>query len=397
MNIDALKSRSFRIYLFGNLFAVNALWMQRITVGWIGWDLTESAGFVGLIAFLFFVPTIVTGPLFGVLIDRVNVAAAGFATQASLMALTLLTLALEQAGRLGPAALIVLATVSGIVTSMHHPVRMSLAPRLVPRQALSSVVAFQSLNYNLARITGPAIGGWAIAETGVGFALLVQALFFLPFLAAMRLLQVRLRRSADRALDPFFEALAWGVRFVFRNYFVRYAMVLTGLVSLSSRGVLEVLPVIADGVFRQGPRGLGILMAAAGVGAVCAAVLTALLPPQRDGRIPTATLALSWLGVALIPGLGLTPSWELALLLVGGMGFCSTITGIATQTNVQSHLEDDARGRVMSLWVMVGIGSAGLGGMLLGITADLLGVQVSLQWGGTLVALLLGGFILRAP
>ena len=397
MNIDALRSRSFRIYLFGNLFAVNAFWMQRITIGWIGWDLTESAGFVGLLALLYFAPTVVTGPVFGVLIDRVNVAAAGFATQALLMVLTLLTLALEQVGWLDPVALIVLSIAFGIVTSMHHPVRLSLAPRLVPRAALSSVVTFQALNFNLARISGPALGGWAIAEMGVGFALFLQSLFFLPYLAAMPFLQVRSARKTDRVRDPFSTALAWGVRFALGHRFIRQALVVTGMVSLAARGILETLPVIADGVFRQGAQGLGILMAAAGVGAIGAAVLRALLPPQEGGRMPSTSLALSWLAVASVPALGLAGTWELALILVGSLGFCSTVTGIATQTSIQSHLEDDARGRVMSLWVIVGIGAAGAGGMLLGLAADFLGIRAVLTWGGSVAAVVFGAYLLRSP
>ena len=397
MNIDALRSRSFRIYLFGNAFAVNALWMQRTTIGWIAWELTGSAGFVGLIAFLFFAPTMVTGPLFGVLIDRVNVAVAAFATQGLLMALTVLALALEEIGRLGPGALVVLAGVSGIVTSMHHPVRMSLAPRLVPRQALASVVTFQALNFNLARISGPAIAGWAIAEQGVSFALLLQAMLFLPYLAAMPLLEVRSSRSADRAPDPFLKALAWGVRFVFTNRSVRHAIILTGLVAIGSRGVLETLPVLADGVFNRGPQGLGNLMAAAGVGAIAAAAMTVVLPPQKHGRLPVAARLASCLGVGLIPVLGLAASWELAICVVGAMGFCLTVSGVAVQTTIQGHLEDDVRGRVMSLWVMVGIGSAAAGAVLLGMAADLFGIQTALVWVGSVMAVILGGFVLRIP
>ena len=394
MNIDALKSRSFRIYLFGNVFAVNAFWIQRTTIAWIAWDLTQSASFVGFVAFMFFVPTMVTGPLFGVLIDRVNVAAAGFATQGTLMVLTLITLILELNGLLGPLALILLTGVSGIATSMHHPVRLSLAPRLVPRGALASVVTFAALNFNTARITGPALGGWAIAEKGVAFALVVQAFLFLPYLAAMPLLQVRSGRSADRALDPFLTALTWGFRYVFRSRSVLRAMILSGILSFAVHGVLETLPVLADGAFSRGAQGLGVLMASAGVGAISAAFLMTLLPPQGS-RLPGAALAVSWLGVALIPVLGFVSVWELAMLIVAALGFSATVTGIVVQTVIQSHLEDDARGRVMSLWVMVGIGSSAAGAMLLGLGVDLFGLQAALLWGGGFMALLFGLFALR--
>ena len=89
MNISALSFRDFRIYLGGNIFALNALWMQRVTIGWIAWDLTASASFVGFIAFANFAPTMITGPLFGVLIDRVRVTRAAMVTQFLLLAIAL--------------------------------------------------------------------------------------------------------------------------------------------------------------------------------------------------------------------------------------------------------------------------------------------------------------------
>ena len=88
MNLSAFNFRDFRLYLLGNLFAINVLWMQRVTIGWIAWDLTKSATFVGFIAFINFAPAIITGPLFGVLIDRVNVKKAAQVTQFSLFTIS---------------------------------------------------------------------------------------------------------------------------------------------------------------------------------------------------------------------------------------------------------------------------------------------------------------------
>ena len=81
MNLSALSFRGVRIYLSGNLFASNALWMQRVTVGWISWDLTSSATFIGFVALVNFGPSMIAGPLFGVLIDRVRVKQAALVTQ----------------------------------------------------------------------------------------------------------------------------------------------------------------------------------------------------------------------------------------------------------------------------------------------------------------------------
>ena len=162
MNLSAFNFRDFRLYLLGNLFAINALWMQRVTIGWIAWDLTKSATFVGFVAFINFAPAIITGPLFGVLIDRVNVKKAAQVTQFSLFTISVGFYLFFIFGGLNELFLSVLSLLSGIATSAHNPVRLSLAPRLVNHGSVSSVVSEQVYKnqkewtkkaiYNVARV-----------------------------------------------------------------------------------------------------------------------------------------------------------------------------------------------------------------------------------------------------
>ena len=145
MNLSALKFRDFRIYLGGNLFAVNALWMQRVTIGWIAWDLTSSATFVGFIAFVNFAPVMVTGPLFGVLVDRMRITQVAKLTQILLLIISLGFYLFFTFGILDEILLSFLSFLSGLVTSAHNPVRLSLAPRLVDRSSVASVVSIVAI------------------------------------------------------------------------------------------------------------------------------------------------------------------------------------------------------------------------------------------------------------
>jgi len=156
MNTSALKSRDFRIYLGGNVLALNALWMQRVTIGWLAWDMTNSASFVGLVSFINFLPTVVAGPLFGVWVDRLNVKNAALVTQTTQLIIGIILYACFGLGVLGPVVLCVVSGLSGVVAAAHNPIRMSLAPRLVPKDDVASVVNFVAINFNLARMTGPA-------------------------------------------------------------------------------------------------------------------------------------------------------------------------------------------------------------------------------------------------
>ena len=395
MNTSALRFRDFRLYLGGNIFALNALWMQRVTIGWIAWDLTASSSFVGFIAFMNFAPTMLSGPFFGVWIDRVRVKQAAQVTQSLMLAIALTIYLLFSFGLLNTVALSVLAGLSGIVASAHNPVRMSLAPRLVDREAVGSVINIAAINFNLARLTGPALGGWIIAVWGVSAALLVQALCYLPFILAIGFLRPRQRPTSQIKQESFLGALADGFRHVLSNPLIRHAIMITALFSIVVRGTLEILPVLADGVFDRGAAGLGLLTSSAGLGALAAGIAKIVMPVQIAGRLSSTALASALVGIALVPAVGLSTSWELTLLLIAGLGFAGTLSAVSLQTTIQADLDDDLRGRVMSLWVVVGIGGAALGAIILGNLVDLIGFPQALLSTGGLSGVILMLFLIR--
>lgn len=395
MNISALKFHDFRIYLGGNVFALNAVWMQRVTLGWLAWQLTNSASFVGFIAFINYAPTMITGPFFGVLVDRMRVKHAAMATQTSLLVLAAVLLGFYSFGHLGPVSLAILAGLTGIVMSAHNPVRMSLGPRLVDRDSVASVITLIAINFNLARMTGPALGGWVISTWGVGTALFLQTVFILPFLFAIMKLNPRQRMRPRGTHEPFWQALRAGVQYVLSSALIRQALVVTALFAVPLRGLLEILPVLADGVFDRGAGGLGLLTACAGFGALMACLVKALRPVQPQGILPRPVLLCAIAGIALLPLIGQAYSWGLSLVLIACIAFVSTLCGVTMQTAIQLHLDDDMRGRVMSLWGMVGIGAAATGAIWLGLLSEAIGYAAALSWTGGVAFVLLGLFVAK--
>ena len=394
MNISALSFRDFRIYLVGNLFASNALWMQRVTVGWIAWDLTSSAAFVGFVAFANFAPSMIAGPLFGVLIDRVQVKQAALVTQFLSFVIALGFYVFFVFGILDELVILLLSAFSGLIVSAHAPVRMSLAPRLVDRADVASVITLGAINFNLARLTGPAFGGWLIAFWGVSAALFIQIFCYLPFLFAISLLQPREGYSSEASKETFLTALNSGIRRVRKSPLICQALLITALYSFLIRGALELLPVIADGLFSKGATGLGLLTSCAGFGALLAGMTKALLPSQIIGGIPKYVLASVLIGIAMMPLVGLSNSWMLTLLCILYLGFAGTLSGISLQTAIQIDLEDDFRGRVMSLWTMAGIGGLAVGAIALGALTDYLGFTLAFGLAGSLGIIILAPFIL---
>ena len=153
----AFRDAQFRLFFIGIFFAVQAIWVQRVTLGWLAWERTGSAAFVGLVAGLSLAPALVLGPLFGVMTDRVDIRRAAFTTNA-LMALVLALLAVSLPFT-GSLALALAAFAIGLISAAHHPVRMSLGTRLVPVSEVRHVVSVAALNFNLARLVAPVLAG----------------------------------------------------------------------------------------------------------------------------------------------------------------------------------------------------------------------------------------------
>ena len=367
-----------------------------MTIGWIAWDLTSSATFVGFIAFVNFAPAMVTGPLFGVLVDRMRITQVAKLTQILLLIISLGFYLFFTFGILDEILLSFLSFLSGLVTSAHNPVRLSLAPRLGDRSSVASVVSIVAINFNLARLTGPAIGGWLIAGWGISTALLVQTVFYLPFIFAISLLRPRERSSSIINNEPFIAAFQNGVEYALANALIRQAFLVTALYAFLIRGTLEILPVIADGVFSRGATGLGLLTSSAGFGALIAGVIKAFTPSQTVRKLPKFALASALLGIGLMPLVGLSNSWNLTLLCIFYIGFSGTLAGISVQTAIQIDLDDDFRGRVMSLWTMVSIGATATGAIILGGLADHIGISLAFSLAGGLGTVLLATTIIRA-
>ncbi|MBB5516848.1 MFS family permease [Rubricella aquisinus] len=387
---DALRHRDFRIYILGAFFALNGVWVGRIAVGWLGWSLTGSASYVGLLALASLLPTVIVGPIFGAIADRVNLKTAALAIQASLCVVTLVFFLIYLSGAVGKLLLLIYAIVSGVITAAYHPIRLALAPRLVPREVIGSAVPMISINFNMSRFIGPFIAGSLIALYGVGAAFAVTAVSVVPLLIAIAVVRPRARQAPDRAPLSMARSIIEGLRFALADPMIRLGMAITAVTSLAARGVQEILPVIADGAFARGPEGLGQLTAAAGLGAVAASVWIATHPVADGDRLPRRSVWSAWASQALVACLAVVPVWWGAVALTVGLGVTGTLTAVGIQSAIQMRLDDGMRGRVMSTWVMLAIGSMAGGALMLGALVDLLGLGPALMIGAGTGVVLLG-------
>ncbi len=378
MRFPALQSRSFVLYESGNVFAQNGQWITRIVIGWVAWELTQSATWVGLLSFFLFAPTIVASPFFGVLNDRVPLKPTLMVSQGIVTLSTLVLYLLHLAGQLGILSLSVVALVIGVAGSCERAARVAIVPRMVPLSALTNAVAIHASNFNIARMLGPVIGGFLIERYGSGPTMLINVLVLLPFLGLVGFLKVNERPSRKAGRKSFFGDFADGFRAAAAHPIIREALLLTCISSITVRGVQEILPSIADGLFGRGAEGLGQMVAAGGAGALVSAVVVAFRHQRKRPGIPLIGLIAVAIGTLSVAGLGLADNWTLAMILVTINGYAGTMIGINMQTTVQLTVDDAVRGRVMSLWMVAGIGFTAVGALLLGFLVDLFGLPATL-------------------
>ncbi|MEM7524263.1 MAG: MFS transporter [Pseudomonadota bacterium] len=382
----SLIEPQYRRYVAANFFALHGMWAQRTVVAWLAWELSGSASWVGVIAFLSFAPTFLSGPVFGVYADRADLRRAAMYVQYAMIVVGAALALMILSGALTIWGLACVALAQGVAISAHHPVRLALTPRLAPREALANAIAISSLNFNLARLLGPAAGGYAIAAWGAGWTTVGTVALYLPVIVVIAGLTPRPASGAPTAPVSVAAALSEGARFAWETPSVRAAMALTVVFATIVRGYLELLAVVADGAFERGAAGLGELMAAAGAGALTAALMLTARDWVTEPRVPRITVFAAFGGFAAAAGASASPVWAGALALTAVTGFCGTIVGVTMQSVVQLAVDDRRRGRVLSLWIMVGIGSAVIGALVMGVLADAVGLGPTMIGASTIGA-----------
>lgn len=376
-----LHNRSFQVYLLGNTISGLGTWSQRIGIGWLSWELTHSASWVGAISLAQLLPLIVFGPLFGALLDRNDYRRYALSANIVLavLALALYVLVVLHAMRIE--LLCAMAVLLGIANSAYQAVRLTMVNSIVSREQLSPAIALASVLFNVTRAVGPAMAGAIIANFGIAAAFACNAVSFIGMLVA--LLIVRLRpRTTTRPTHGVVADSIEGLRYVVGHAGLRQLLLLSAVTGILGRGIIELMPAYADVVFRKGSVGLAHLATAAGIGAIAGAlVLSRVHAGRRLVQLTSsATLAVG----AMVCIFGLCTSFMAGLLVAAVLGFTVVLCSVGLQVRLQICVSDSYRGRVVGVWSAVNIAGPGLGAAMTGALAQQLGLKVAALAAGTL-------------
>jgi MFS family permease len=390
----ALRHRNFRLFISGQIVSLSGTWMQQVAVGWLVYRLTSSPFLLGTLTFAALSPTLLLAPLAGVWADRVNRHRMLVTTQLLAMLQALALAALVFSGHVHVAPVILLSALLGLVNGAEIPARQAFLVEMVEgKEDLGSAIALNSSTFNAARLIGPSIAGVLVSWIGEGWVFLLNGLSYLAVVAALLAMEVRPVARRAREDESVLRTLGDGLCYAYGFVPIRRLLSLIAAVALVGFSYVTLLPVFARDVLGGGAHTFGFLVGAGGLGAVAGVLALASRPSVRGlGRVIVAAVAT--LGTGLI-GLALTRRLPVALgmLFLAGAGMMVHLA--ATNTLLQTIVDDDKRGRVMSLFAMSHLGVLPLGGLLCGALASRIGAPTTVLIGGSL-CLLFGALFLRA-
>ena len=369
--LRALRHRNFRLFFCGQSLSLIGTWMTRLATSWLVYRLTGSSFLLGVVTFAGQIPTFLLGPVAGVWADRWERRRVLVVTQLLAALQSLMLAGLTLTGRITIWEIIWLSVFQGVINAFDMPARQSFLVRMVNGKAdLSNAIALNSTMVNGARLVGPALAGIIIAAVGEGYCFLIDGLSYFAVIASLLAMRVE-SEPVGKTTGSMFAQLKEGWTYVSTFPPIRSVLLLFAVISFVGVPYTVLMPVFATKVFHGGAHTLGFLMGAAGVGSIGAALSLAARKSVRGlYRVIPAVAAV--FGCGLI-AFSFSRNYGLSLGLMVVTGFGMMQFTAASNTVIQTIVEDDKRGRVMSYYMMAYMGGSPFGSLLAGSLAPVLG------------------------
>ena len=391
----ALRHRNFALFVGGQIFALVGYWTQQIALAWLVYRMTGSATLLGVLGFASNLPVLLLAPFAGLWSDRFNRHRMMLATQIleMLQAITLTVLAFS--GAIEVWHIIALTAFLGMCVAVELPVRHAYLLELVGgKEDLSNAVATTSLVANCGRLIGPVVAGVLISRYSEATCFMINSFTYIAVLVTFALIRVKPQQSAA-AHPPMWRGLGQGFVYVWRSLPIRLLLLLLAAVALTAAPYNTLMPAIVHEIFAGDAQTLGFLVGAAGMGAVGGTLLLSLRRNVR-GLLRYILAAALVVGVALV-ALSQSRWLPLSLALMSVIGFGLLVVTVSTNMILQTIVDDDKRGRVMSLYTAAFLGVAPLGALLAGIFADHIGATVTVSIGGVCCLLIAATIARQLP
>lgn len=377
LTFRALRHRNYRLFFSGQCISLIGTWMQQIALSWLIYSLTKSALLMGIITFSASIPSLFFSPFAGVLIDRINKHYALITVQTMFMIEAFVLAILTILGIIQVWHIIAISILIGITNAFDMPLRQSFIVQLVDdNNDLSNAISLNSSSFNLARLIGPAVAGILIAAVGEGLCFLINAISYIAVIGALLAMKLNFKPINQVNEINILKELQEGVEYVLSVKPIYNSILFLAISSFIGMSYPVLMPIFAKEILNGGAQTLGFLMSASGIGALVGALHLAgkktVLGLEKLIFIAALLFGLSILCLAFT-----TKTWiSLMLLFVTGFGMVTIMA--SCNTLIQHWVDDDKRGRVMSLYAMAFVGTAPVGSLFGGAVAEKIGVPHTL-------------------
>ena len=373
---NALAKRDYRLYVMGHVAHTHGWWTNRVGLGGLAWQLSESPQVLGLVGFASMLPVMFVGPLGGAMGDRYGhrlvAALSGFSNAAVTAAIGILALT----GGITVPMLIMLCAVQGAVFGVEFPARQALIPQLAGRENIAAAVAFNSTTFHVGGFIGPVIAGLIFSLADWGAVILVYGGTSLWMVLMLSLMHHANPLAPGRGETSLFGDLWEGVIYVAGHPALRLLIAGAFTIGLLIRPYNELLAGFAGDVFGMPDVGLAPLTAAAGVGALLGAAL--MMMRSRNEGMTVVMLGGGFLAAAFVLFFASVETFDLALGLLAVGTFGIVLANVGWNSLVQHISDPRMRGRAISILVSLSVGAPALGSLAIGSLAEVIGLQRAL-------------------
>jgi len=376
----AFKYLNYRLWFSGQGVSLIGTWMQRIAVGWMVYRLTNSAFLLGMVGFMGQIPILILTPFIGVFIDRWSRYHVVLVMQILAMVQAFILAFLVLHGSIQIWHIMALSVALGIINAFDMPARQSFVVEMVEKKEdLGNAIALNSTMFNGARLFGPSIGGMLIAVVGEGICFLINGISFLSVIVALLFMKIN-PRKLNKTKVNFFQEFKQGFSYVYQFPPIRAILILLTVVSILGMPYAILMPIFAKEILKGGPNTLGFLMAGAGIGAIAGALYLASKKTVLglDRMIPIST-AIFGFGLVLF---SVSRTFWLSMAIILFIGFGMMVQMASSNTVIQTIVDEDKRGRVMSLYAMAFMGTVPFGSLLGGAVAAKIGAPHTILLSG---------------
>lgn len=369
---QAMRHRSFRIYMVGHIPNVIGVWVVRVAIGWLGWQLTGSALWLGVLAAADTMPALIFGPFGGVLADRRDRRMVATVTQIAMCVIAALLAALTVSGLMTIWILFPLALARGMTAAFWQPARLAMTVDLVPRKEIPAAIALNSSTFHAAQFIGPALASGLMTVGGPSLAFIFSAIVAAIMVWTLLIIETPALSGGKRKHSSVFADIAAGVRYGLTHAGIGPILLLLLILGLGIRPLAELLPGFADLVFGLDVGGYSMMVSSVGLGSMGGAIW--MLRQGNRGGITAMALRAGVAAAAAALLFALTSWLPLAMVCLAVLGFSMTSCGVGAQQLVQLAVPDELRGRVMSLFGIIFRTGPGMGALIMGWIADATGL-----------------------